>query len=422
MKILAVKARQILDSRGNPTVECSVKTENGLFTASVPSGASTGTHEALELRDGGKKYLGMGVERAVKNVNTIIARKLVGKNCAVQEDIDNLLIHLDGTPNKRKLGANAILAASMAVCRAGAAANEEQLFEHIAHLFDTKKFTLPIPAFNIINGGKHAGNKLDIQEYMILPVGAKSFSEALQIGSEIYHTLRKQLIDTYGKSAVNIGDEGGFAPPFVCIEEPFDAIVDAIIKLGYWKKVKLGIDCAATTIWRDGDYYLEGQEYTPDELIEKYEELADAYPLVSIEDPFYEDDYENFAKLHRKLRKIQIVGDDLLCTNPHRVQKAIVHKSCNGLLLKINQIGTITEALNAAKLAMNDNWNVMVSHRSGETEDNFIADLAVGIASGQIKAGAPCRGERLAKYNQLLRIEEELGRKAAYAGKSIKFT
>ncbi|MCX6708675.1 MAG: phosphopyruvate hydratase [Candidatus Woesearchaeota archaeon] len=415
-KILAIKARQILDSRGNPTVECDLKTSEGIYRASVPSGASTGAHEAIELRDGGEAFLGQGVQRAVKNINLILAKKLKGR-AINQEDIDEYMIKLDGTSNKSKLGANAILAVSMAAARA----TGKPLYQHIGELYETKKFVLPVPAFNIINGGKHAGNKLDIQEYMIMPVGAKNFSEALQIGSEIYHTLKKDLENHFGKTAINIGDEGGFAPPFTCIEEPFDYITDAIIKLGYWKKVKLAIDCAATTFWRDGVYYLEGQEFKPAELADKYQELVNSYPIVSIEDPFYEEDFDNFAKLTKKLENTQIVGDDLLVTNPNRVQKAIVHESCNCLLLKINQIGTITEALRAAQMAMNQDWNVMVSHRSGETEDSFIADLSVGIASGQIKSGAPCRGERLAKYNQLLRIEEELGKKAVYAGKTLHF-
>jgi len=417
-KILAVKARQVLDSRGNPTVECDIKTEQGIFRASVPSGASTGVHEALELRDGGNPFLGNGVQRAVKNINLVLAKRLKGRTI-IQEDIDELMIKIDGTTNKSKIGANAMLAVSMAAARAGA--GEQPLYEYIGGLYENKKFTLPVPAFNIINGGKHAGNKLDIQEYMILPVGAKSFSEALQIGSEIYHTLKKNLENHFGKSAINVGDEGGFAPPLTCIEEPFDYITDTIIKLGYWKKVKLGIDCAATTNWRHGAYYLEGHEFKPSELAEKYEELVNNYPLVSIEDPYYEEDFDNFSKLNKKLKDTQIVGDDLLVTNPKRVQKAIVQDSCNCLLLKINQIGTITEALTASHMAMKHDWNVMVSHRSGETEDTFIADLAVGINAGQIKSGAPCRGERLAKYNQLLRIEEQLGRKATYAGKTIKF-
>ncbi len=419
-KILAVAARQILDSRGNPTVECIVKTGDGLFTASVPSGASTGTHEAHELRDGGKAYLGKGVEKAVRNVNVTIAKKLKGKDPSKQQQIDELLIATDGTADKRKLGANAILAASMAVCRAGAAANALHLYEHLGSMYGNKTFTLPVPALNIINGGKHAGNKLDIQEYMIIPVGAKSFAEAMQISTEIYHMLKQRLAHRFGNAATNVGDEGGFAPNFECMEEPFDYITDTIIKLGYWKKVKLGIDAAASTFYKHNKYYLEGQEYTPDHLLQKYAQLAESYPLASIEDPFHEEDFMHFAQLIDETG-IQIVADDLTVTNPQRVHKAIAQGSGNCLLLKANQIGTITETLRAARLAQDNTWNTMVSHRSGETTDHFIADLAVGINSGQIKAGAPCRGERLAKYNELLRLEEHLGRKARYAGKTLKF-
>jgi enolase len=419
-KILAIKARSILDSRGSPTVECDIKTNDGIFRASVPSGASTGTHEAFELRDHGKEFLGQGVNKAVNNINLILAKKLKGRNPTAQKEIDEYMIKLDGTANKSKLGANAILAVSMALARAGASAKDMQLYEYICKLYGTKKMTMPVPAFNIINGGKHAGNKLDIQEYMILPVGAKNFSEALRMGSEIYHALRKNLENHFGKSAINVGDEGGFAPQLTCMEEPFDFITDAIIKLGYWKKVKLAIDCAATTFWKDKTYYLEGQEYTTEKLANKYEELVDAYPIASIEDPFYEEDFEAFSELKRRLFSTQIVGDDLLTTNPKRIKKAIANDSCSCLLLKINQIGTITEALEAARLAHSAGWNIMASHRSGETNDCFIADLAMGIASGQIKAGAPCRGERLSKYNQLLRIEEQTG--APYAGKTIRFS
>ena len=416
LKILKIKSREILDSRGNPTVETVIYTKHGLSRASVPSGASTGVHEAVELRDGGKRYLGLGVSKAVKNVNTTIAKKIVGKTFD-QEKIDKLMIKLDGTYNKEKLGANAILSVSMAFCKAHALEQGIPLYQHIAGLAGNKKLLLPTPAFNIINGGKHAGNQLEIQEYMLLPVGAKTFKEALQIGSEVYHELKKLLAKDYGRAATNVGDEGGFAPPMSCYEEPFDYIMDAVEKLGYYKKIKLGIDAAATSFYRGNKYYLEGQEMSTSDLVETYIETANAYPIVSIEDPFVEDDFEAFAKLTKKTKNIQIVGDDLLCTNQQRIQKAIILDSCNALLLKVNQIGTITEALEAAKLAMNNEWNVMVSHRSGETTDSFIADLAVGLGNGQIKSGAPCRGERLAKYNQLLRIEEELGKKAKYGGK-----
>jgi len=415
-KITGIKARQILDSRGNPTVEVDVNTKNYFARASVPSGASTGKHEAFELRDNSREFQGLSVNKAVSNVNKIIAKRLIGKDVQEQEEIDNFLIKLDGTKDKSKLGANSILGVSMAVCRAASKEKDQELYQHIGKMYETKKFILPIPAFNVINGGKHAGNSLDFQEFMIWPVKIKTFSEALKIGSEIYHELKKIILERYGKSAINIGDEGGFAPPLTCYEEPFDLIVSAAKELGYEKNIKLGIDVAATSFYRDRKYYLEGSELSANDLLNKYEEMSSIYPLISIEDPFYEEDFENFAKLVQKVKHCQIVGDDLLTTNVERIQKAIVQGSCNCLLLKLNQIGTVTEALNSAKLAMQDGWNVMVSHRSGETTDDFIADLAVGISSGQIKSGAPCRGERVAKYNQLLRIEEHLGRKAKYGG------
>jgi len=415
-KILAVTARQILDSRGNPTVECSIKTENGLFTSSVPSGASTGIHEALELRDRKKAFQGLGVTKAVNNINKIISAKIKGKNPASQKELDQLMIKLDGTKNKSKLGANTILAVSMSLARAGAAASENCLHDHIAKLAGTKKQVMPVPAFNIINGGKHAGNQLDIQEYMLLPTKAKSFAEAFQIGSEVYHDLKKVIQELHGKQATNVGDEGGFAPPMDCFEEPLDEIMDAVQDLGYFKKIQLGIDAAATTFFKNGKYLLEKIPYTGPELADKYIEMANAYPVVSIEDPFAEDDFKNFALLTKKIRGVQIVGDDLTVTNPERIRKAAKMKACNALLLKINQIGTITEALEAAGIAKKSGWNIMVSHRSGETTDDFIANLAVGLGSGQIKSGAPCRGERLSKYNKLLKIEEAHS-KLKYGGK-----
>lgn len=417
--IKRIAAREILDSRGVPTVEVAMFSAKSSASASVPSGASTGVHEAVELRDGGKRYFGKGVLQAVKNVNTVIAKKLAGK-ALDQEKIDQLLVDLDGSPDKCELGANAILAVSLATCRLAAKEQGIPLYTHIAKMFGTKKAVLPVPAFNVINGGKHAGNKLDFQEYMLLPVGAKSFSEALQIGSEVYHELKQLLEKDFGKVAINVGDEGGFAPPLTCVEEPLDYLAQAAQNLGYWKKVAFGIDVAASTFYREQKYYVEGEQLSSADLLDKYLELVGAYPLISIEDPFHEDDFEGFAKLTRQLRKrAQVVGDDLLCTNPDRISAAAVRESCSALLLKVNQIGTLSEALDAAKLAMAQKWNVMVSHRSGETTDCFIADLAVGIASGQIKAGAPCRGERLTKYNQLLRIEEELGKKASYAGRFL---
>jgi len=400
--IKTVKARTILDSRGNPTVECDIKTNEGLFRASVPSGASTGIHEALELRDHKKKFLGQGVQKAVDNINKKIARKIIGLKAT--QEIDEILIKLDGTKDKSKLGANAMLAVSMAIARANA--GKKPLYEYFSKLTG-QKARIPIPSFNIINGGKHAGNKLDIQEYMIMPTRAKKFSEALRMASEIYHTLKKDLEHNYGKMAINVGDEGGFAPPLTCAKEPLDYIANTIIKLGYWKEVKLAIDCAATTYWKGNRYYFEGHDYTQKKLTEFYEEIAEEYPLISIEDPYQEEAFDDYAKLHSILKNTQIVGDDLTVTNPERIRKAILHNSCNCLLLKINQIGTITEALQAAKIARQAGWKIMTSHRSGETTDDFIADLAVGIGAEQIKSGAPCRGERLAKYNQLIRIEEK---------------
>ena len=412
-KIKKIHAREIYDSRGNPTVEVDVFTEKFMARAEVPSGASTGTHEALELRDGGKRLLGQGVKKAVKNVNTILNRKLKGLDVTKQEKIDELMIDIDGTKNKAKLGANAILGVSMAVTRAGALALGIPLYKYIAQLAETKKLTLPIPCMNVINGGKHAGNELDFQEFMLIPVGAKSFSEALQIGSEVYHILKEDIKKRHGLNAVNVGDEGGFAPPVATGEEGFNLLTEAVADAGYKKKVKFGMDAAASEFYHDGHYYFEKKKLTSNKMLEVYEDLVKNYPIISIEDPFDQEDFEAFRELTAKLKgKTQIVGDDLTVTNPERVRKAIRTSACNCLLLKVNQIGSITEALEAAKLAFSQDWNVMVSHRSGETRDDFIADLVVGLSTGQIKAGAPCRAERLAKYNQLLRIEEELGNKA----------
>ncbi len=417
--IKQITAREILDSRGNPTIEVEAFSAKNSARASAPSGASTGAHEAVELRDGGKRYFGKGVQKAVKNA-ALIAKKLKGQNPADQELIDSTMLKLDGTHDKSSLGANAILAVSLACCRLAAKESGIPLYEHISRLFGSKKPVLPVPAFNLINGGKHAGNKLDFQEYLLLPVGAKTFSEALQIGSEVYHELKQLLEKNHGKTATNVGDEGGFAPPLSCVNEPLDYLADAVQNLGYWKKVVFGIDAAASTFHKNQRYCVEGQELSPGELLEKYAELAGAYPLASIEDPFHEDDFENFARITRQMgKRAQIVGDDLLCTSQERIRNAIAHNSCNALLLKPNQAGTLTEALGAAKTAKEHGWKIMASHRSGETNDCFIADLAVGIGTGQIKAGAPCRGERLAKYNQLLRIEEQLGKKAEYAGRVI---
>jgi enolase len=426
MTIKSVNAREILDSRGNPTVEVDIITEAGTARAGVPSGASTGIHEALELRDKDKnRYLGKGVLKAVENVNKKIASTLVGKEPVEQGKIDDALCMLDGSDNKSELGANAILGVSMAVCKAGALEQNIPLYKHIAKLAGVNKFVMPVPCFNVINGGEHAGNKLAFQEFMILPVGAKSFKEALQMGAETYHNLKSIIKKKYGIDSVNVGDEGGFAPP-VNEEEALDLLQSAIKKSGYTGKIKIGLDCAASEFYKKGKYDLNFKGDKPDlltgeELAEKYKQMVEKYPIVSIEDPFDQDDFDSYAKLTQAIGKdVQIVGDDLLVTNPQRIQKAIHHGACNALLLKVNQIGSVTESMEAAKLSSDNGWGVMVSHRSGETEDSFIADLVVGLKTGQIKTGAPCRSERLAKYNQLLRIEEELGTNCTYAGTGFR--
>jgi len=416
-EIQSIRAREVLDSRGNPTVEVEVRTEKGLSRAMVPSGASTGIHEALELRDGGDRFLGKGVQKAIKNVNGRISKELVGKDCTKQQDIDNAMLDLDGTENKSTLGANAILGVSMAVCRASALESGIPLYERIASLAGNKNLVLPTPAMNVINGGEHAGNSLDIQEYMILPVGAPSFGEAARFCAEVYQTLKGIIKKKYGNDAINVGDEGGFAPPLSKAQEPFELILKAISEAGYDKEIKLGIDAAASEFYSDGKYKIEGKDLSGGELIEFYKNLIDKYPIISVEDVCAQDDWDSWVGFTGKFgSKVQVVGDDLLVTNVKRVNKAIESKACNALLLKINQIGTITESIDAAKLSQDNEWNVMVSHRSGETEDSFIADLVVGLGTGQIKSGAPCRSERNAKYNQLLRIEEGFGEKARYQG------
>jgi enolase len=430
MKISSIKAREILDSRGNPTVEADVVTEKGLFRAMVPSGASTGVHEALELRDGDKsRYMGKGVLKAVDNVNKSIAPALIGMDCTKQEEIDKKMIKIDGTENKSKLGANAILAVSMAVCKAGAASKGVPLYKHIADLANVKEFILPVPSFNVINGGAHAGNKLAMQEFMILPIGAPNFREALRYGSEVYYTLKKLIMKKYGSSQVGVGDEGGFAPNIQDNKEGLELLKEAISKAGYTGKVMIGMDVAASEFYKHKKYDLGFKIHPPqkkmkktgEEMIQLYKNYIGKEGLISIEDPFDQDDWESYPKLTKLVgKKTQIVGDDLLVTNPKRIKTAIEKKACNALLLKVNQIGSITESIEACKLAQKAGWGVMVSHRSGETEDSFIADLAVGLKTGQIKTGAPCRSERLAKYNQLMRIEEELGSKSRYAGKNLR--
>ncbi|MFA5050167.1 MAG: phosphopyruvate hydratase [Candidatus Micrarchaeia archaeon] len=415
MRIEYIHAREILDSRGNPTIEVdvSLKAQNsksGVGRASAPSGASTGMLEAVELRDNEKRYLGKGVLNAVKNVNEKIAPKLEKREFDSAKEYDDEMIELDGTVNKSKLGANAIVSVSMAIRKAVAIAEGKKLYEVLSEESSSKP-SFPTPMLNIINGGKHAGGTLSIQEFMIIPK-LKDFRKNLQISSEIYHILGEMLAKRYGVSSKNVGDEGGYAPKINTTNEAFDAIIGAIEEAGYLKEVALGIDAAASSFYKNGEYKIKiGNKTGVDakELLEFYVELAGKYPLISIEDPFYEKDFESFSELTKKIgNKIQIVGDDLLVTNPKIIQMGIEKKSCNALLLKVNQIGSVSEGIIASKMCKKAGWKTVVSHRSGETEDSFIADLAVGIGAEYIKTGAPARGERTAKYNQLLRIEEGL--------------
>jgi enolase len=423
-RILNVSGRQILDSRGNPTVEVELKFETskgeGTTMAAVPSGASTGSLEAVELRDGTGPFNGKGVTKALNAVNKIIGPKVTGMECTAQSEIDKLMVELDGTENKGELGANAILGVSMAVARAGAVAQNKSLYEYLSILTGKEPQKLPIPVMNIINGGAHAGNKLDFQEYMIIPSGAESFTEAMQIGAETYAALKSLLKKKFGPDAINVGDEGGFAPPLMDYEEPFKLILDALAELGYDDKVNLGIDAAASEFYKDNTYTLSDKEYDYNGMLEIYSELVSKYPLVSIEDPFDEQDWDGFTAITKALgNKTQIVGDDLFVTNVKRIKMGIEAGACNSVLLKVNQIGSVTEAIDAALFSFKNDYGIMVSHRSGETEDSFIADLAVALNCGQIKSGAPARSDRTAKYNQLLRIEEMLGSKSKYG--SVKY-
>ncbi|CAN1267250.1 ENO1 [Linum perenne] len=400
--IKVIKARQIFDSRGNPTVEVDVTLTDGTFArAAVPSGASTGVYEALELRDGGSDYLGKGVLKAVENVNSIIAPALIGKDATKQTELDNFMVQqLDGTSNewgwcKQKLGANAILAVSLAICKAGAIVSKIPLYQHIANLAGNKNLVLPVPAFNVINGGSHAGNKLAMQEFMILPTGAESFKEAMKMGVEVYHHLKAVIKKKYGQDATNVGDEGGFAPNIQENKEGLELLKTAIAKAGYTGKVVIGMDVAASEFYdgKDKSYDLNfkeenndgSQKISGDSLKNVYKSFVSDYPIVSIEDPFDQDDWEHYSKLTTEIGKnVQIVGDDLLVTNPTRVSKAIKEKSCNALLLKVNQIGSVTESIEAVKMSKQAGWGVMASHRSGETEDTFIADLSVGLSTVSI--------------------------------------
>ena len=419
-KIRKIRAREVLDSRGNPTIEVDLTTKSCCAKSIVPSGASTGIHEALELRDENKKrYRGKGVLKAVDNVNRIIAKKIIGLDCRQQRKIDNILIELDGTENKSKLGANSILGVSMAVCKAGAICSNKQLYQHTQKLSNSKKLILPVPQMNLINSGKHAGVDNDIQEHMIMPVDFKNFREALRAGTEVYHSLKNILKQKYGARATLLGDEGGFAPPIKNVEERLGLLLKAIKESGYNGKIKLALDCAASEFYNEktNQYTIINKRYNKEELIDFYKSLTKKFPIVSIEDGFAQDDWRGWVLLTKELsNKIQIVGDDLLVTNLMRIRKALDENACNSLLLKVNQIGTVTEAIDAAGIAFKNKWNVVVSHRSGDTEDSFIADLAVGIGANQSKFGAPARSERTAKYNRLLRIEEKLGRKVRFAG------
>jgi enolase len=414
-KITSIKARQVLDSRGLPTVEAEVHTENGFSRAIVPSGASTGTHEALELRDKGKDFLGKSVLTAVKNVNQVIAPKLKGHFVEEIENIDQLMIELDGSPNKSRLGANAILSVSMACCREAAQCQEIPLYAFLASLAGRKGKTLPVPQMNVINGGRHGGQENDLQEHMLYPHKAETFSQAVQSCVETYHALKMILKKSFGARAVLLGDEGGFVPPFKTVRERLDVLNEAIELAGHKGKIAFAIDSAASEFFSDGVYTVGDKQYSSGELVDFYADLAKTYPLLSLEDALAEDDWDGWTELTQKLGgKLQIVGDDLLVTNTARISKALRLKACNALLLKVNQIGSVSEALKAANLAFENGWKVVVSHRSGETEDDFIADLVVGLDAGQSKFGAPARSERTAKYNQLLRIEEALGDKARF--------
>jgi enolase len=411
--IRAVRARQVLDSRGNPTVEVDVQLDSGAAgSAIVPSGASTGVHEAVELRDGGGDWGGKGVTRAVANANGEIAQAVRGRDPADQAGLDRALIELDGTPNKGRLGANAVLGVSLATAKAAAAEGGMSLYRHLGGADAT---TLPVPMLNVINGGAHADNSIDLQEFMVVPVGADSFAEALRVGAEVYHALKKLLHDRGLETGV--GDEGGFAPNLESSEAAIDAILDAAEAAGHRGRVAVALDPATSEVFADGVYRFEGRAKRSDEMPAFWGGLAGRYPIVSIEDPLAEDDWGAWRQLTDDVgQRVQLVGDDLFVTNPERLQRGIDEGVANSILVKVNQIGTLTETIEAVRLAQSSGYTAVMSHRSGETEDTTIADLAVALGTGQIKTGAPARSDRVAKYNQLLRIEEELGERAVYPG------
>ena len=416
-EIKSVHARQIMDSRGNPTIECDVTLSGGAFgRAAVPSGASTGSFEALELRDGGNAYMGKGVMTAVKNVNEIIAPAIIGMPADDQTALDEKMLSLDGTANKEKLGANAILAVSLAAARAAAEQSGLPLYKYIANVYGNENpCVLPRPMMNIINGGAHADNGLDAQEFMIIPNGAKNEADAIRMGSEIFHHLKKILKS--GGNSTNVGDEGGFAPNFHSCAQALDTIIAAIRDAGYvpGDQVSIGLDVASSEFYADGVYNFEGKKLSSDQMIEFYEKLIAQYPIISIEDALAEEDWDGWRKLTDAIgKKCQLVGDDLFVTNPARLHRGIDAGVANAILIKVNQIGTLTETLRAIKMAQDAKYGVIISHRSGETEDTTIADLAVATNAGQIKTGSMSRTDRMAKYNQLLRIEEELDKSAKY--------
>jgi enolase len=412
-RIAAVHARQILDSRGNPTVEVDVQLESGAAgRAAVPSGASTGVHEAVELRDGGPTYGGKAVTKAVANANGEIAEAVRGLDAADQETVDRTLVDLDGTPNKGRLGANAILGVSLAAAKAAADEAGEPLFRHLGGADAT---TLPVPMMNVINGGVHAANSIDLQEFMVVPVGASSFAEALQIGAEVYHALKQVLTDR--GLATGVGDEGGFAPDLESSEAAIEAILEAAERAGRRDAVAIALDPASSEVFEDGRYRFEGRDLSSQEMPAFWGGILDAYPVVSIEDGCAEDDWDAWKALTDTAGdRVQLVGDDVFVTNPARLREGIEKGVANSILVKVNQIGTLTETIEAVQLAHENGYSAVMSHRSGETEDSTIADLAVALGTGQIKTGAPARSDRVAKYNQLIRIEETLGPRATYPG------
>ncbi len=419
-RIARVHGRMILDSRGNPTVEAEVVTEGGgVGRAAAPAGASRGKHEAVELRDGGKAWGGMGVERAVRVINEVIGPALLGLDSRRQREIDSLMARLDGTPEKRVLGGNSIVAVSLAVAKAAAATAGLPLYRYLG---GPSAYVMPVPLLNVINGGVHAGNQLSFQEFMIVPVGADAFRDAMRIAVEVYKALRSVLVERYGKSAVNVGDEGGYAPPMSKNREALDALVEAVKRAGYepGSDVVLALDVAASQLYDEkrGVYLVDGEELDRGRMIEYLVSLLDEYPVRSVEDPLYEEDFEGFAEFTREARRrgVLVVGDDLYTTNPERLYRGVEVGASTAILVKVNQVGTLTEALEVVRIALGAGMKAIISHRSGETEDATIAHIAVGTGAGLIKTGAPARGERTAKYNELLRIEEELGGEAYYPG------